>query len=283
MPDGGPSSGRKAAHSAQNQLSRQNHGVYNLPLGVSTNPLPIKTLPHSQKAQREISIVKLLCLDTSGSAGSIVLSEDARILGEVNLDSACTHTARLLSGIQYLLEHSEVTLKDIQALGVVCGPGSFTGVRIGLTTVKGLAETLSRPIVGVTTFEAWVERFPDWQGTLIPMIDARRGEVYASVFERKESHLIQRDPGFVGSPQKLLATLDGEAVLFLGGGAQKYRELIRSHGGPQWRIAKTDLFLGRSLVTLVSSRADREDWTSASDLRAFYLRRPDAELKWKDR
>ena len=72
--------------------------------------------------------MKLLCLDTSGSAGSIVLSDDDTILGEINLDSACTHTARLLSGIRYLLSHSELTLDDIQAFGVICGPGSFTGV-----------------------------------------------------------------------------------------------------------------------------------------------------------
>ncbi len=227
--------------------------------------------------------MKLLCVDTSGSAGSIVLSEDARILGEVNLDSACTHTARLLSGIQYLLNHTDVSLNDIGAFGVVCGPGSFTGIRIGLTTVKGLAETLSRPTVAITAFEAWVERFPEWQGRLVPMIDARRGEVYASVFERKGSDLIQRDPGFVGSAEKLLTTLDGGAVLFLGEGARKYGELIQSHGCSQWRIANTDPFLGRSLVALVSSKANREDWTPASELRAYYLRKSDAEVKWNAR
>ncbi len=227
--------------------------------------------------------MKLLCLDTSGSAGSIVLSENAGILGEVNLDSACTHTARLLSGIQYLLNHTDVALNDIRAFGVVCGPGSFTGIRIGLTTVKGLAETLSRPTVAVTAFEAWVARFPDWQGTLVPMIDARRGEVYASVFERNGSRLIQRGPEFVGGVEKLLATLDGEAVLFLGGGARKYGEIIQSQGCSQWRIAKTDPFLGRSLVAIVSSRANRGDWAPASELRAYYLRKSDAEIKWKAR
>ena len=225
--------------------------------------------------------MKLLCLDTSGSAGSIVLSDDDTILGEINLDSACTHTARLLSGIQYLLSHSELTLGDIQAFGVIRGPGSFTGVRIGLTTVKGLAETQERPTVAVTAFEAWVERFPEWQGVMVPMIDARRGEVYAAVFERGRTGLVQRDPGFVGAPEELLDGLDEETVLFLGGGAQKYRDLIRSKDYPRWRVAQTDPFLGRALAALASSKADRGEWTAPPDLRAFYLRRPDAEVNWK--
>ena len=225
--------------------------------------------------------MKLLCLDTSGSAGSIVLSDDDTILGEINLDSACTHTARLLSGIQYLLSHSELTLSDIEAFGVICGPGSFTGVRIGLTTVKGLAETQDRPTVTVTAFEAWVERFPEWRGVMVPMIDARRGEVYAAVFERDRNGLVQRDSGFVGAPGELLDALDEETVLFLGGGAQKYRDLIRSRGRPRWRVAQTDPFLGRALAALASSRADRGEWTAPADLRAFYLRRPDAEVNWK--
>ena len=225
--------------------------------------------------------MKLLCLDTSGSAGSIVLSDDDTILGEINLDSACTHTARLLSGIQYLLGHSELTLGDIHAFGVICGPGSFTGVRIGLTTVKGLAETQQRPTVAVTAFEAWVERFPEWRGVMVPMIDARRGEVYAAVFERGRTGPVQRASGFVGAPEELLDALDEDTVLFLGGGAQKYRDLIRSRDHPRWRVAQTDPFLGRALAALAFSKADRGEWTAPPDLRAFYLRRPDAEVNWK--
>ena len=251
------------------------------PRGCQRTPLPVEVEPNRGEAHREIPILRLLCLDTSGSAGSIVLSEDCDILGEINLDSARTHTARLLAGIQYLLSHAEVTLNDIQAFGVICGPGSFTGVRIGLTTVKGLAETLGKPTVAVTAFEAWVERFPEWQGVLVPMIDARRGEVYAAVFERRQSRLIQRDSGLVGAPGELLDALDEETVLFLGGGAQKYRDLIRSRGRPRWRVAQTDPFLGRSLATLASSKAERGEWTAPPDLRAFYLRRSDAEVKWK--
>lgn len=251
------------------------------PRGCQRTPRSVEVKLEGVQFRREILIMKLLCLDTSGNAGSIVLLDNDNILGEINLDSGSTHTARLLSGIHYLLDHAEIGLNDIQAFGVISGPGSFTGIRIGLTTVKGLAETLNKPTVAVTTFEVWVERFPQWQGVMVPMIDARRGEVYAAVFERRRSDLIQRDLGFVGPPGELLDALDEETVLFLGGGAQKYRDLICSPARPQWRVVQTDPFLGRALAALVSSKAARGEWTAASDLHAFYLRKPDAEVKWK--
>ena len=224
--------------------------------------------------------MKLLCVDSSSSAGSIVLSEDSIILGEVNLDSARTHTARLLVGIQYLLTHAELNLSDIDVFGVTHGPGSFTGLRIGLTTIKGLAETFSKPTVAVTTFEAWSEKCPEWQGILVPLIDARRGEVYASVFERTGTGLQQRGRGFVDSPGTILSNLDEEEVLFLGDGALKYHDAIYSQNHPKWKIIETDRFLGRSLTKIVSSRANQRLWIPAMALQAYYVRQSDAEIKW---
>ena len=137
---------------------------------------------------------------------------------------------------------------------MICGPGSFTGVRIGLATVKALAEVLSKPILAVTTFEAWAEKAPRWQGALVPLIDARRNEVYARVFERNGNCLIQRKPDWVGKPEKFLQTLDSKSILFLGDGAEKYDDLIRAEGPSSWEIAKTDFYLGRSLVSIVNSK-----------------------------
>ena len=125
--------------------------------------------------------MKMLSLDTSSNAGSIVLSEDETILGEININSTQTHTVRLLMGVDTLLKSTGCRLDDLDALATICGPGSFTGIRIGLTTVKGLADTLSKPIVSMTAFEAWVEKFPNNEGVVVPLVDARRGEVYAAI------------------------------------------------------------------------------------------------------
>src|SRR5437867_3688749 len=125
--------------------------------------------------------MKILSIDTSTQAGSIVLSDGENLVGEINVNSSETHSVRLLVGVDSLLKSSGVRLDEIDAFAAICGPGSFTGIRIGLTTVKGLAETLSRPVIPITAFEAWVEKFSDRQGIFIPMIDARRGEVYMAV------------------------------------------------------------------------------------------------------
>ena len=224
--------------------------------------------------------MKVLCVDTSSTAGSVVLAEDSKILGEVNLNSSLTHTSRLLTSIQHILNHVGLTLNSIDGFSVICGPGSFTGVRIGLATVKGLAEILSKPILAVTTFEAWAQKAFKWRGTVVPLIDARRNEVYARVFERNDNCLIQRKPDWVGSPEKFLQTLDSKSILFLGDGAEKYDELIRSEGLSSWEIAETDLYLGRSLVSIVNSKEYSQKWSQPEEIFTYYLRKSDAEMKW---
>lgn len=227
--------------------------------------------------------MKILCVDTSSTAGSVVLAEDSKILGEVNLDSSLTHTSRLLTSVQYILDNVELTVNSIDAFSVISGPGSFTGIRIGLATVKGLAEMLSKPILAVTTFEAWAQKASKWEGILIPLIDARRNEVYARVFECHDSHLVQRKPDWVGKPENFLQTLDVENILFLGDGAVKYDVLIRSQGLPNWKIAKTDFFLGRSLLSIVNSKECPNKWSKPEEVGPYYLRKSDAETKWRSR
>jgi tRNA threonylcarbamoyladenosine biosynthesis protein TsaB len=162
---------------------------------------------------------------------------------------------------------------------VVCGPGSFTGVRIGLTTIKGLAESLARPTIPVTAFEAWVEKFPEQQGILVPVIDARRGEVYGAVFNRNGETAELLSPGIVEKVPELLTSIAHPQACFVGGGAVIYKDLIVAR--PGWRVLAGDLFLGRAVSRIASRRAEATTFLTAAELRAYYLRRPDAELKWK--
>jgi tRNA threonylcarbamoyladenosine biosynthesis protein TsaB len=227
--------------------------------------------------------MKILSIDTSTSAESIVLAEDENILGEINIDSAETHSVRLLSGIDYLFKSLGLGLSFVDAFAVISGPGSFTGVRIGLTTIKGLAETTAKPIVPLTAFEAWAEKFPLEQGIIVPLIDARRGEVYARVFQRTDGRLSKLSEGMVVIPSQLFSHLDYERILFVGGGGSRYRQVVSECGRPLWRILGSDAFLGRSMARLAYQRALKHDFTSALDLKAYYLRKSDAELYWKER
>jgi tRNA threonylcarbamoyladenosine biosynthesis protein TsaB len=227
--------------------------------------------------------MRILSIDTSSSAGSIVVAEDEKILGEVNIDSAVTHSVRLLNGVDYLLTSLGLLPRDMDAFGVISGPGSFTGVRIGLTTTKGLAETTDRPVISITTFEACVEQFPFQQGVIVPLIDARRGEVYAMVLERTGGDLKRLSEGMVDKPSQVLGRLDHDEILFIGDGSTKYRDLVVDVNRPRWSIATSEGFLGRSMARLAYRKWARDEFTSALDLKAYYLRKSDAELYWKEK
>ena len=234
-----------------------------------------------EAAGREV-FLKILSIDTSSRAGSILLGEDQKVLGEINLDSSETHSVRLLSGVDYLLKNLGIRLLDLDAFAVVSGPGSFTGIRIGLTTVKGLADSTSKPVIPITALEAWVEKFPRLQGTIVPLIDARRGEVYWAVFERVGEAVRELTAGRVDKPAQMLSQLVQDEILFIGGGAAQYRDLLINCHPPGWKVAACDPFLGRSMVPIAYQRARHGQFTSALDLQAYYLRRSDAEIYWKE-
>jgi tRNA threonylcarbamoyladenosine biosynthesis protein TsaB len=223
--------------------------------------------------------MRILSVDTSTAACSIVLSVDGKLEGEINVESEETHSVRLLPGIDKLLRSCSCTIKEVDAFAVVSGPGSFTGVRIGLTTIKGLAESLAKPTIPVTAFEAWVEKVPEQQGILVPVIDARRGEVYGAVFSRNGEATQLVLPGKVEKVPELLTSITHPQACFVGGGAAIYKDLIVAR--PGWRVLAGDLFLGRAVSRIASRRAEASTFLTAAELQAYYLRRPDAELKWK--
>ena len=221
--------------------------------------------------------MRILSVDTSTAACSIVLSVDGRLEGEVNVESEETHSVRLLPGIETLLRSCGCGIKDVDVFAVVCGPGSFTGVRIGLTTIKGLAESLAKPTIPVTAFEAWVEKFPEQEGILVPVIDARRGEIYGAVYSRSGAATEVLSPGRVERVPELLASISHSQVCFVGGGAALYEPVIAAR--PGWRVLDSDPYLGRAVSQIAFRRAEAKSFVSAAGLQAYYLRRPDAELK----
>jgi tRNA threonylcarbamoyladenosine biosynthesis protein TsaB len=227
--------------------------------------------------------MNILSIDTSTSAGSIVLARNDRLVAEVNIDSQQTHSSRLLRGIEVLLDGCGLTLNEIEAFAVLCGPGSFTGIRIGLATVKGLADSLSRPTIPVTGFEAWVEKYRDRPGILIPMIDARRGEVYGSVVQRTGEETRVLCQGVVEKADRFLSSIVHEEAFFIGGGAEVYKDLIASKQRTRWVVMSDDPFLGRAINAIAWRRAQQGTFVSAAALEAYYLRRSDAELKWKEK
>ncbi|MBM3803961.1 MAG: tRNA (adenosine(37)-N6)-threonylcarbamoyltransferase complex dimerization subunit type 1 TsaB [Acidimicrobiia bacterium] len=223
--------------------------------------------------------MRILSVDTSTPASSIALSDDGTLKGEFNAESEETHSVRLLPGIDTLLRSCGCAVKDVDVFAVVCGPGSFTGVRIGLTTIKGLAESLGKPVIPVTAFEAWVEAFSGQQGVVVPVIDARRDEIYSAVYRRSSEGLTLLSAGVVEKASVFLASMTYPDACFVGGGASIYKHLIVAR--PGWRVLDSDPFLARSVSRIAHRQAKAREFSPPAEVQAYYLRKPDAELKWR--
>lgn len=164
--------------------------------------------------------MKILALDSSAIVASVALCEDETLLAEYTLNNGNTHSETLLPMIETLLSHFGITVDDVDLFAASTGPGSFTGVRIGTATLKGLAFAKNTPCVGVSTLEALAENAVALGGLICPVMNARRSQVYTALF-RSDGHALVRlmDDSALSITEldDLLASY-GEPVAFVGDG-----------------------------------------------------------------
>ena len=181
--------------------------------------------------------MKILALDTSTRMGAIALLKGENLIAEVCLDCDLTHSERLLTGIQTTLQMARIKIEEVDLLAVTIGPGSFTGLRIGLATAKGLATATSKPIIGVSSLEALSLHGRMSGKTVVPILDARREELYAAAFHFHSNGKRERllnDSSI--KPEELISLLKNydETVVF-GSGVETYRDFLEKH------LSKKDL------------------------------------------
>ena len=133
--------------------------------------------------------MKILALDSTAKVASVALCDDKHLLGELTLNNGNTHSQTLLPMVEFLLHKFELAPSDIDLFAVAAGPGSFTGVRIGAATVKGLAFGQNTPCAGVSTLEALAYNLCDHDGLICPVMNARRQQVYTALFRAKAGKL----------------------------------------------------------------------------------------------
>ena len=136
----------------------------------------------------------ILAFETTAKAGSVALLRDGVLLAESYQNTGMTHSQTLLSMAEDMLKNSGLTPQDVEAVAVAEGPGSFTGVRIGVAAAKGFAWGLEIPCYGVSTLESMALNLGIWEGLVVCAMDARRNQVYNAVFEAKEGTLTQISP-----------------------------------------------------------------------------------------
>ncbi len=176
-------------------------------------------------------MIMILAVDTSTSINTVALcrgetgSTDAAVLAEMVVECRRLHAERLLGVVDWVFAESGYSLSDVDALAVSVGPGSFTGLRIGVAAWKGLAFARGLPLVGVPTLDAMTHLLPLWDGIVCPLLDARMKEVYGSAYRYVHGAREKLFPDRVGRVEDLLEGLAGP-VWFLGDGATLYRERI---------------------------------------------------------
>jgi tRNA threonylcarbamoyladenosine biosynthesis protein TsaB len=220
-----------------------------------------------------------LGVDTSTPAGSVALAEGNRILGEVNLVSGRHHQERLLRSVDFLLDLSGAGMAGVDVLGVGLGPGTFTGLRIGIATVKGLALARGIPAYGLSTLKAMALLHRERRIPVAPMIDAGRKEAYSALYLPQEGGLVTLLDERGGPPEDFLGALPPEAVLFCGDGVRGCRDLIREARGPEDIIIPGPCFLGPVLARWAHGCLQEGTPWLLGTLRPNYIRPPDAEMR----
>ena len=229
----------------------------------------------------------VLALDTTTRGGSLALVRDGRVLELFAGDAARTHATRLPGDILDCLARHQVGVRDIDLYGVAVGPGSFTGLRIGIATIQGLAFARGCPVVGVSALDALVEAADGVVATQAAegglraaWMDAQRGEVYGRLYRHREGRWEPLGEPAVNTPAEMLEAWvparAGASVEFVGDGAIAHAAAIREllPGGAEVALDVPPI----AAAIAVIAAAQRENAGPPHRIRPLYVRRPDAEL-----
>ena len=198
-----------------------------------------------------------------------------QVVREQASDASKPQAARLPGELMALLEAEHVALRDIDGFAVGIGPGSFTGLRVGIATMQGLAMAMGKPLFGVSALDALARAVGASADRVATWIDAWRGEVYAALYERGR----EVQPPIVAPPPSLLRTLSGTPTLFTGDGVLLHRDVISTAAGDRARFTEpVSPLLAGVIATLAAGAYAAGDRPLPHAIRPLYVRRPDAEL-----
>ena len=225
----------------------------------------------------------ILALDTSSITGSVAIWADGQVKAEISLNTGMTHSEQVMPMVDQALGLTGIDIGAINAIAVTSGPGSFTGLRIGLSTAKALAQGLDVPIATKTSLEVLASGQMPNAGYICPILNARRKEVYTAIYQAEGDRMTR-----VAGPQaiSLVALLEeiGEAqVLFCGDGLDAYGETIQSVMGDQALLASglNRYVRAGALAELLAPALMAGQGQTYLDIEPFYLRQSEAVLNWE--
>ena len=227
--------------------------------------------------------MRVLALDTATEIGAIALVEEDTLLAQTQLRVEKTHSQNLWRAIRFLLAETGWDLEQIDLWAVSTGPGSFTGVRIGMATVKGLAWATQKPVIGVSTLEVLALSVTPTPYLICPILDARQQEVYFAFYRRTPAGAVVmvREPGHL-RPLALVQEIQ-EAAVFVGNGVRRYQEIFKEHLGPRALFPEVwgHPLSGFALSVIAQKRFRQGEGRNAREVSPLYLRPAAAE--WQPR
>ena len=225
--------------------------------------------------------VLILALDTTTRGGSVAVTDDDQVLAVLAGDESRTHGERLPAEIAAALDRAGVARERLDLLAVAAGPGGFTGLRIGLAAMQGLAMTLNKPVAGVSTLDALAAQVAAGHvAIIVPWMDAQRGDVFAALVSGASKETLQ--PPVAEHPAAVLerwrSHLADRTVLFIGDAVSRDADLIARAGDGKWTITMPDALAPQ--VARIGRELARHGRAGAPHaLTPIYVRRPDAEIE----
>jgi tRNA threonylcarbamoyladenosine biosynthesis protein TsaB len=221
----------------------------------------------------------ILAVDTTTFSGSVALLRKTTLLAEVNLESPMTHSEKLLPAVDFILESNSLDIQDIDGYALSVGPGSFTGIRIGLSTIKSFGWASGKPIAPVSTLEALALKLKDPQKRLLsPLLDAKKGEIYAGLFESRVKKLNEIVPQGAYSPDRFFSLLPSHRVIhFIGSGVDVYKEKIFQYFKDKARLSSRSHFIAHEIGLLGYQMLRDNKGKDFRQVRPLYFRKSQAE------
>lgn len=231
--------------------------------------------------------MRVLAIDSSTSVAAIAIAENDHLIYEIYLNRDKTHSQKLMSMVESALTHAELTLQDIDVFGVAHGPGSFTGLRIGVAAIKAFCHTTGKPAVAVNTLDALGFNIPYFSGIVCPIMDARREQVYTATYIWKNGCLMRQSEYMVLHIQEYMKFLEQKQgpILFVGDGVPLYGVQFQKYLGDRVLLAPFTCRMQQasSIAFLTLQDVQKGKVTDYNFLAPFYLRKPQAEREYEMR
>jgi tRNA threonylcarbamoyladenosine biosynthesis protein TsaB len=232
----------------------------------------------------------ILAIDTATDSVSVAFGDGKRVLAHSEAISDRQHAEALTPMIEFVRQRAGISFREIDAVAVDIGPGLFTGMRVGIASAKAIAQTLDVPLIGVASLDILAQAIGPIDDVVVSVIDARRGEMYWSMYRQHQGATTQVHAPCVGPLTNLIVDVvdRGQRAHFVGDGAVRYRSEIEdslANALPGFDFADERLSrpTAATMMVLAHQRAVNEQWQPAHEVAPMYLRQPDAEINWQTR